>query len=393
MTIHVTRLDDVCEINPRMPKTVSDEDLASFLPMAAVSEDGHISFEEQREVREVKKGYTYFERGDVLIAKITPCFENGKATRTSSLINPIGFGSTEFHVLRAGDEIDPSYLFHLIWNSRFREVGANNMTGSAGQKRVPADFIKRLQIPLPPLDEQRRIAAILDKADALRRKRKRALELLNGLPQSIFVEMFGDPLKDQKDSGDWTCEPLDASISYIDYRGKTPPKAETGVRLITAKNVKMGYINPEPMEFIEADAYDHWMTRGFPKMGDVLFTTEAPLGNVAILDSPDKLAVGQRLLTMQPDKSKIKSEYLAYFLRSPGFSKKMIENSSGSTVRGIKSRLLKRIDICYPPIEHQARFAAALRTLNAIKEQASALHIGADSLFASLQHRAFSGQL
>src|SRR5262249_52376355 len=112
--------------------------------------------------------------------------------------NPIGFGSTEFHVLRAGKEIDRSYLFHMIWNSKFREAGAKNMTGSAGQKRVPADFLKRLEIPLPTLDKQRRIAAILDKADALRRKRKRAIGLLDSLTQSIFIEMFGDPVSNPK---------------------------------------------------------------------------------------------------------------------------------------------------------------------------------------------------
>ncbi len=166
-----------------MPKGLSDEGVASFLPMAAVSEDGLIAFEEERPVREVRKGYTYFERGDVLVAKITPCFENGKATRTSALRKPFGFGSTEFHVLRAGNEIDPSYLFHMIWNSKFRTVGMNNMTGSAGQKRVPADFLKRLEIPLPPLPEQRRIAAILDKADALRRKRRNSRPLPSADPR------------------------------------------------------------------------------------------------------------------------------------------------------------------------------------------------------------------
>lgn len=144
---------------------LSDDDVASFLPMAAVSEDGHINFEEERTIRDVKKGYTFFERGDVLLAKITPCFENGKAARTTSLRNSFGFGSTEFHVIRASDEIDTSYLFHMLWNSRLRTIGANNMTGSAGQKRVPVDFLKRLEIPLPTIDEQRRIAAILDKAD------------------------------------------------------------------------------------------------------------------------------------------------------------------------------------------------------------------------------------
>lgn len=286
--------------------------------------------------------------------------------------------------------LDSKFLFHWLKSKTSFLQGLGN---GATFKEISKAVVERIEIPLPPLDEQRRIAAILDKADALRRKRKRALDLLDSLAQSIFIEMFGDPLKDHRNSNDWTTEPLDANIRYIDYRGKTPPKAKTGIRLITAKNVKMGYINPEPMEFIEADAYDDWMTRGFPAMGDVLFTTEAPLGNVAILDSSDKLAVGQRLLTMQPDKSKITSEYLAYFLRSPEFSKKMLENSTGSTVRGIKSRLLKRIDICYPSIGQQDHFSAALRTLTPMKEQANALHIGINHLFSSLQSRAFSGQL
>jgi type I restriction enzyme S subunit len=303
-----------------------------------------------------------------------------------------GICSTDIIPIAPSKRVDKRYLLHFLRRPETIAWAAGRTTG-VNLPRLSPKELASLEIPIPPLDEQRRMAAILDKADELRRKRKSALELLNSLAQSIFVEMFGDPLKDHKDSGDWTTESLDASIRYIDYRGKTPPKAETGIRLITAKNVKMGYINPEPMEFIEADAYDDWMTRGFPEMGDVLFTTEAPLGNVAILDSSDKLAVGQRLLTMQPDKSKITSEYLAYFLRSPEFSKKMLENSTGSTVRGIKSRLLKRIDICYPPLGDQEHFSAALRTLTPMKEQANALHVGTNSLFSSLQHRAFSGQL
>ena len=145
MTFRTARLSEICDINPKMPKSLDDSALTPFIPMAAVSEEGRIAFEEERTVADVKKGYTYFERGDVLVAKITPCFENGKASRTISLSKPFGFGSTEFHVLRAANDVVPDFLFYKIWNSSFRELGAQNMTGSAGQKRVPADFLKRLE--------------------------------------------------------------------------------------------------------------------------------------------------------------------------------------------------------------------------------------------------------
>ena len=209
------------------------------------------------------------------------------------------------HVVPDPSKADTTYMFHLL-QAKAAELVSRGVGGA--QPNISQGIIKSLKIPLPPLEEQKRIAGILDQADALRRLRTRALDKLNSLGQAIFHEMFGDPLKEQRSSPDWTLEILDESIRYIDYRGKTPPKAPNGIRLITAKNVKMGYINPEPMEFIDEEAFPEWMTRGFPKKGDVLFTTEAPLGNVAILDSDQTLAVGQRLLTMQPDHEKIVSE-------------------------------------------------------------------------------------
>jgi len=123
MSVRVVELGDVCEINPRAPKNIPDETVVSFLPMSAVSELGFLSFEELRTYREVKKGYTYFERGDVLIAKITPCFENGKATVTDKIRNQIGFGSTEFHVVRPSPQVDAQYIFFLLWSGFFRIIG------------------------------------------------------------------------------------------------------------------------------------------------------------------------------------------------------------------------------------------------------------------------------
>ncbi|MBE0435454.1 MAG: restriction endonuclease subunit S, partial [Methylomicrobium sp.] len=182
------QLESVATVNPRLPRDIDESQNVTFLPMAAVSEDGQILEEETRVLSDTKKGFTYFERGDVLLAKITPCFENGKAAYIEHMSHQVGFGSTEFHVVRPDvEQLDGKYLFYLLWNPALRFVGERNMTGSAGQKRVPADFLKRVEIPLPPLPEQKRIAAILDKADAIRRKRQQAIQLADEFLRSVFL--------------------------------------------------------------------------------------------------------------------------------------------------------------------------------------------------------------
>jgi type I restriction enzyme M protein len=110
----------------------------------------------------VLTGYTYFRDGDVLLAKITPCFENGKAGIAQNLLNGIGFGSTEFYILRASEKVLPRFVYYLVTRSDFREEGAQNMSGTAGQQRVRRDFLEDYEIPLPPIEEQRRIVAEIE---------------------------------------------------------------------------------------------------------------------------------------------------------------------------------------------------------------------------------------
>ena len=188
-------LKEVCEINPKNDAKgkLVDNERVSFLPMSSISESGYIGDEETRKYHEVAKGFTAFHRNDVLVAKITPCFENGKST-IATINTDYGFGTTEFHVLRPDSQkLDTRYLHYFVRSPFVREAGEKTMTGSAGQKRVPKTFFQNLKIPLPPLDEQRRIATILDQADALRRKRQQALAKLDHLVQSLFLDMCRRP--------------------------------------------------------------------------------------------------------------------------------------------------------------------------------------------------------
>ncbi|EPD7627388.1 restriction endonuclease subunit S [Escherichia coli] len=194
MSWPMVKLGDVCTINPRLPKNANPEQEVTFLAMAAVSEKGEISSQETRILHETKKGFTYFERGDVLLAKITPCFENGKATLTNNLNTQIGFGSTEFHVLRAfPDLILPEFIFYLVWNERFRIAAAKEMTGSAGQKRVSTDYLKEYKFYLPSIFEQEKIVAALNKGYSIHRKRQQAIKLADDFLRAKFLQMFGTP--------------------------------------------------------------------------------------------------------------------------------------------------------------------------------------------------------
>ncbi|EAJ6838328.1 restriction endonuclease, partial [Campylobacter coli] len=147
------------ELNP-IKKEISKLDenmLVSFIEMASVSDKGYIQSKIDRSLNEVRKGYTYFIENDILIAKITPCMENGKCAIAKNLTNNIGFGSTEFHIFRAKTGLDSSFLFYNLNQQNIREKAALAMTGASGHKRVPISFYENLTIPLPPLEIQEKI--------------------------------------------------------------------------------------------------------------------------------------------------------------------------------------------------------------------------------------------
>ena len=158
--------------------------------METVGEYGGLELTTTKSLREVYSGYTYFREGDVLVAKITPCFENGKGAVASGLVNEIAFGTTELHVLRVKESIDRYFLFYLSIGDAFRRLGEAEMYGTAGQKRVPESFILNLVHPLPPLPEQRAIVDFLDREtariDALITKVREAIDRLKELRQALI---------------------------------------------------------------------------------------------------------------------------------------------------------------------------------------------------------------
>ncbi|SHE79282.1 restriction endonuclease subunit S [Schwartzia succinivorans] len=151
--------------------------------------------------------------------------------------------------------------------------------------------------------------------------------------------------------------------NFIDYRGKTPPKTSFGIPLITAKIIKNGIIQ-EPQEFIDEALYDEWMRRGIPKKGDIILTTEAPLGEVAKIKTNEKMAFAQRVIILEPNNSILDSDYLFYALQDRVLKGRIEARSSGTTVFGIKAKELKKVEIQIPSIEIQRKIGSILSSID-----------------------------
>ena len=160
----VASLCMVTEVNPKLDKSAgNDNPTVSFVPMPAVGAGtGTIDVSRTRSLQDVKKGYRHFREGDVLFAKITPCMENGKMAIVPSLKHGLGFGSTEFHVLRPNREISAQYIYYFVSSEQFRRDAQHNMTGAVGQRRVPAPYLADQSVPVPPAREQHRIVAKIE---------------------------------------------------------------------------------------------------------------------------------------------------------------------------------------------------------------------------------------
>lgn len=201
------KLGEVCSVNPRKidAKNLDDNLEVSFIPMAAVSDVlGEIVNPEVKNLEDVRTGFTNFAEGDVIFAKITPCMENGKSAVVGPLLNDIGYGSTEFYVLRCKEELYNKYLYHMVRNTTFRAEAKAVMTGAVGQQRVPKTFLQEYQLLLPTLPEQHEIVRLID--DLLARERsaqqaaEQALASIDLMKKSILARAFRGELGTNKAS-------------------------------------------------------------------------------------------------------------------------------------------------------------------------------------------------
>ena len=186
-----SKLEDHTELNPNKKELLNFNGNVSFLPMSNVSENGKIDLSINRNIDDVRKGFTFFKNNDVIVAKITPCFENGKGAPVFGLLNGVGFGSTEFHVLRPKNTVNTVWLYHVTMLSKFRLEGERKMTGSGGQRRITKDFINNFKLNIPPLSLQDEFADFVAQVDKSQLAIQKSLEELETLKKSLMQEYFG----------------------------------------------------------------------------------------------------------------------------------------------------------------------------------------------------------
>ena len=391
-------LAEVAQVNPRggAPEPAT---LVSFVPMAELdATTASTGPGVERPFREVQKGYTVFRDRDILVAKITPCFENGKIGQ-ATITHDIGVGSTEFHVVRPDPEsVTERYLLHFLRQHRVRAEGERRMTGSAGQKRVPASFLGQLQLPLPSLDEQRRIAAILDQADALRDKRRQTLTLLDDLTQAVFLDMFGDP-DDAIAKG--SARPLSDFVKDLQGGKSLVASDAAGVsrhRVLKISAVTQMRFRPYESKAVPDDYQPPLQHR--VRAGDLLISranTEELVGALAyVWDSPPNLLLPDKLwrfVWRTPDE--VEPLYVWALLQTPAMRRQLSTRSSGTggSMKNISKAKLLAMPVPWSPVSEQQRFAEVARSVGLVRGQAEAHLAAMDTGFASLQSRAFAGEL
>lgn len=293
-----------------------------------------------------------FEKDNILIGNIRPYL------RKIWLADCNGGTNGDVLAIHVEDKttLTPNFLYYVLSSEDFFLYDIQNSKG-AKMPRGSKDAVMNYQVPVPPLPIQSEIVRILDNFTEL------TVELTAELTaRRQQYEYYRDRLL----AVDAPYHSIESLCDIVDYRGKTPQKVDSGIFLITAKNIRKGYIDYEKsQEFIAVEDYDNVMRRGLPQIGDVLITTEAPCGNVAQIDR-ENIALAQRVIKYRPKTSALNSTYLKHVLLGSEFQNKLLSASTGGTVKGIKGSKLHQLTIPVPSIQEQERIIAILDRFDAL---------------------------
>ncbi len=405
------RLKLLCEINPSksgLSNAPTDMEV-SFLPMESIGENGELDLSEIRELDAVGSGYTYFRNDDVIIAKITPCFENGKGALVKGLVNGIGFGTTELYVLRIKSQVISEFIYYLTRSTSFRSPGIAMMQGAAGQKRVRADFIADYPVSLPPKNEQYAIAAFLDrqtaKIDALIAKKRELIAALHEKRSAIIshaVTKGLNPDAPMKDSGiEWVDTiPAHWQVQRLKFvadvrSGVAKGRKFEGVKTVElpylrVANVQAGHIDLSDVAEIEVTVSE--IERYCLKVGDVLMNEGGDydkLGRGAVWQGQIEPCLHQNhVFAVRPYQQSLSLWITTLTLAQYARFYFMINSKQSTNLASISSRNLSEFPVIMPPqsereqilgyIENETRHidrltAKAEETIERLQEYRAAL--------------------
>ncbi len=343
-------LSEVCAINPKLEASEIPVANATvtFIPMAAVDEaSGGIARPESRSYGQVAKGYTPFKENDVLFAKITPCMQNGKAAIARNLYHGLGFGSTEFHVLRPSASLLPRWVFAFIRQPSFRSAAEASFTGSAGQQRVPADFLKKALIPVPPLAEQERIVKLLDEVEELRKLRANADHRTADLIPALFHETFGDLGENPKNYPIQLLEQL--CVKITDGTHQPPPFTNNGIPFLFVRNIVSGSIDFDTEKFITEETFAELTRRVKPQRGDILYSTVGSYGVAVHVETDRKFAFQRHIGHLKPNCQQIDSCFLAAQLNMSSLKSQADQSARGIAQKTVNLAEIRKFKVLVPP--------------------------------------------
>ena len=375
-------LNDIAEINPKTDVSHLDDDaLVSFIPMSDLTDDGRWLGGDSRRLSSVRHGYTAFAENDVLFAKITPCMENGKGGRVKNLSNGVGFGSTEYHVLRARSDEEAEYVFQ--W-SKFRELrglAANAMTGSAGQQRVPAEFLRKYPVfahqpheRVAVGDALRKLDRAIEQTEALLAKQQR---IKTGLMRDLLTRGLDaqghlrDPSTHRFKNSPLGSIPADWSETNIGNlatlvtsgpRGWARYYSNAGAKFIRIGNLTREHVNfrLQDMQFVSPPEGAEG-NRTQLMQGDVLFSITADLGVIGLVPSDFGPAyINQHIALIRPNTGDVVPGWLANFLASHQIQKWISNINESGAKAGLNLPTINGVPITVPKLPEQQMIAEIL---------------------------------
>jgi len=397
----IKQLKDVCTIKPSkaevrcLPKSNS----VSFVPMEDLGIDQKITTPKQEKIlSEVINSYTYFAENDVIMAKITPCFENGKLGIAAELVNGKGFGSSEFLVFRPHSCLHTDWLYYFLSRQDFREEGSKHMTGAIGHKRLSKDFIEQYPIPIPSIYEQRRIADTLDKIfeniSAVKANAEKNLRNARALFESQLNNIF-----QRQDV--WVTKKLGDVCSFLN-RGISPKYLDSGgVQVLNQKCIRDHIVNYELARRHDIQAKSVNKER-FIRLGDVLVnsTGTGTLGRVAqIRDIPNEpTTVDSHITIVRPKPEIFHIEFFGYILIALEDAIKAAGEGCGGQTELSRSTLAEQFEVSFPTSKLiQERVAKKLDALGYNIRRLEFIYQKQLAAFAELKQsiltQAFSGNL
>lgn len=347
--------------------------------MEAVGEWGGLELSRNKGLQDIGPGYTWFEDDDVVVAKITPCFENGKGAFATGLTNGAALGTTELHVVRAGPSLDPKFLFYATISHTFRCLGEASMYGAGGQKRIPDSYVKDFRIALPATRaEQREIVTFLEREtariDALIEHKQLLVRLLAERRNAIVERAVSRglsphvPIRESTvpwlgaTPAHWKTVPLKfAAAEVVDCKNRTPEYHEGGqVGVLRTSNVRGGQFLEVGLLLTDEEGYAAWTQRGEPRAGDVVFTREAPAGEACIIPADRPYCLGQRTMLIRAGRMLPHANFIVHSVYGPQVRGFMASTERGSTVSHLRVGEVRGLPFLVPPPSEQQSIGAFL---------------------------------